>query len=158
MIVAKVAKIPGPILFVTGLLGMGCFLASVAIFTAGFRDGLFLRTFAERIRTAVGVDGIAEMAERIRKDVKAERRNGFPLGREDFPKAIQGLYPKPPYGTVVFDNDKNVLRIQILWGGPIFRWGIEISTGPVNGGVQKGRVMGLSKDTVCFIEGNPTER
>jgi hypothetical protein len=93
-----------------------------------FKNGneRFLTAFSNRIKSRVGTDSLNRLFMSLRSDVESGNRVGSKVHYRDLPNELKTLYSStPPSGNLAFESNK-VYALWITWGGPFFRWGVEV--------------------------------
>jgi len=148
-------------LVVLGVFGCGSAIVFKITHSPDQRDRAFLTTFARRLLTEVSLDDIVKFASALEKNsaMRAEidrtsRYSKLTLTTNTIPEALVKMYAQvTPYGSVYFTSNEVVREVQVLWGGPYYRWGLEIAKGPKAwaGGIEKETAVPLGSNVTCFL-------
>ena len=150
-----------PILFVLGLAAVGMAVLFKIWHSPRARDRVFLETFAHRVQRDVSVSKLLTFATDLEMNPRFTNQidphsayTKIFLKRQDLPLEVAALYPTSnPYSTVHFGSNGTVRQARVMWGGPSYRWGIEIANGWKEwaGGIEKATSVALATNIVCFL-------
>jgi hypothetical protein len=141
------------VMILIGCIAVVDFCALNWLCSSDRRDRVFLHSFAGRCLHEVGLRNIEALFDATREGVRLGRRARGSLAKEEIPTVLRRLYGVyRPYGHVLFDETGYTSRLQVMWGGAVYRWGVEVTQGtPVAGGFQKTYVMPISTNILCFL-------
>jgi len=138
------------VLFVCCLAAMTAILHKATI-TPASRNARFLNMFADRISRDVKVESLNALFEQLESEVKTGKRTDFYIRRSELPEQLRKLYWRErPEAKAVF-LDRELVLVEIYWGGPLYRWGVEMRQGIPVGGLAHVARRQITSNTVCFI-------
>jgi hypothetical protein len=130
-----------------------CLIAGVYVNSPTRYSSAFLKEFSARIHQEIGVQGLNEAFVTFENEVREGRRVGAPIKSKDVPAPIRRLFrSKVPVGNLQFQGS-DVYNLRITWGGPLFRWGIEMFNQIPYEDVVSGKISThtLNSNAVVFI-------
>lgn len=133
------------------ILAAGMAFVHKATITPASRNSRFVDMFAERILRDVKVERLNALFDRLESEVKTGKRADFYVRRSELPEQLRKMYWRErPEAKVVF-VDNEVLLLEIYWGGPLYRWGIEVRQDLSVGGSGHVARRQISTNMVCFV-------